>query len=171
MTVLLEYIDLQLIFSSQRSCKSNFYHVCTLSHSASCKIGGVSASLITNAQNFCLICWHYADAFGFLLCPKLCWHNRCRPKVDQCVRKCAKLTGDSFLLAKLSLGDMVALEAKYYTKCLLALYNCAKKVQAAQQQISSKDDVVSESCLLSLQCILKKFVWKQAFCQVSNSLI
>ena len=64
-------------------------------------------------------------------------------QVDQCVRKCAKLTGDSFLLAKLSLGDMVALEAKYHTKCLLALYNRARKVQAAQQQISSKDDVVS----------------------------
>ena len=79
MTVLLEYIDLQLIFSSQRSCKSDFYHVCTLSHSASCKIGRVSASHITNAQKFCLICWHYADAFGLLLCPKLCWRNRHRP--------------------------------------------------------------------------------------------
>ena len=37
---------------------------------------------------------------------------------------------------------MVALEAKYHTKCLLDLYNCASKVQAAQQQISSKDDEV-----------------------------
>ena len=64
-------------------------------------------------------------------------------QVDQCVRKCAKLTGDNFLLAKLSLGDMVALEAKYHTECLLALYKCARKVQAVQQQISSKDDVVS----------------------------
>ena len=62
-------------------------------------------------------------------------------QVYQCVRKCAKLTGDSFLLAKLSLGDMVALEAKCYTECLLALCNCARKVQAAQQQISSKDEV------------------------------
>ena len=64
-------------------------------------------------------------------------------QVDQCVRKCTKLTRDSFLLAKLSLGDMVAFEAKYHTKCLLALYNCARKVQAAQQRISSKDDEVS----------------------------
>ena len=79
-TVLLEYIDLYLTFFSQHSCKSDFYHVCTLSHSASCKIGRVSASLITNAQKFCLrLCWHYADAFGYLLCPKLCWHNRRRP--------------------------------------------------------------------------------------------
>ena len=84
MTVLLEYIDLQLIFSSQRSCKSDFYHICTLSHSASCKIGRVSASHITNAQKFCLICWHYADAFGFLLCPKLCWHNRRRTTGHVC---------------------------------------------------------------------------------------
>ena len=40
-----------------------------------------------------------------------------------------KLTGDSFLL---SLDDMVAMEAKYHTKCLLALFNRARKVQAAQ---------------------------------------
>ena len=53
------------------------------------------------------------------------------------------LTGDGFLLAKLSLGDMVALEAKYHTKCLLALYNRGRKVQVTQQQISSKDDEVS----------------------------
>ena len=69
MTVLLEYIDLQLIFSSQHSCKSDFYHVCTLSHSASCKIGRVSASHITNAQKFCLVYWHYADALASYYAP------------------------------------------------------------------------------------------------------
>ena len=40
--------------------------------------------------------------------------------MDQRVCKCVKLTGDSFLLAKLSLGDTVALETKYHTKYLLA---------------------------------------------------
>ena len=39
--------------------------------------------------------------------------------------------------------DMVALEAKYHTKCLLDLYNHARKVQTAQQRISSKDDEIS----------------------------
>ena len=47
------------------------------------------------------------------------------------------------LLAKLSLGDMVALEAKYHTKCLLALYNRARKVQVEQQGAYSEDDEIS----------------------------
>ncbi len=49
-------------------------------------------------------------------------------QVDQRVRECAELTGDSMLLAKLFAGDMVALEAKYHSKCLLALYHRAEKV-------------------------------------------
>jgi len=70
-------------------------------------------------------------------------------KIDQRIRKSAKLTGNSFILAKLSAGDMVALEANYHTKCLLALYNNARKVQVAQQQVSNKEDEVSglTSCI------------------------
>ena len=49
-------------------------------------------------------------------------------QVDQSVRECAELTGVSILLAKLFAGDMVALEAKYHSKCLLALYHPAEKV-------------------------------------------
>ena len=49
----------------------------------------------------------------------------------------AELTGDSLLMAKLSLGDMVAYEAKYHTKCLLTLYNRARKVQ-----VNSKEHIV-----------------------------
>ena len=52
-------------------------------------------------------------------------------QVDQRVCECAacaELTGDSMLLAKLFSGDMiVALEAKYHSKCLLALYHRARK--------------------------------------------
>ena len=64
-------------------------------------------------------------------------------QMDQRVHKSAELTGDSLLLAKLSLGDMVALEAKYHTKCLLALYNRARKVQVEQQGAYSEDDEIS----------------------------
>ena len=46
-------------------------------------------------------------------------HEVTTVQVDQRVHKCAELTGDSLLLAKLSLGVMIALEAKYHTKCLL----------------------------------------------------
>ena len=34
---------------------------------------------ITKAQRLCLLCWCYAQYFGYLACPKLCWHNRSRP--------------------------------------------------------------------------------------------
>ena len=64
-------------------------------------------------------------------------------QVDQHVRKSAELTRDSLFLAKLSLSDMVALEAKYHTKCLLALYNRARKVQVEQQGAYSEDDEIS----------------------------
>ena len=41
-------------------------------------------------------------------------------QVDTRVRKCAAQVGDNELMARLSMGDMVALEAKYHSKCLLA---------------------------------------------------
>ena len=66
-------------------------------------------------------------------------------QVDQRVCKSAELTGDSLLLAKLSLGDMVALEAKYHTKCLLAFYNRARKVQVGVKMM--------ELYLLNLLCM------------------
>ena len=69
------------------------------------------------------------------------------------MRKNADLTGDSFFLAKLNLGDMVTLEAKYHTKCLLALYNRTRKVQTAQQQTSSKDDEISGIFAKLLMCV------------------
>ena len=55
-----------------------------------------------------------------------------------------KQSGISYVLTRdKSLGDMVALEAKYHTKCLLALYNNAGKVQAAQHQTSNKENEIS----------------------------
>ncbi len=43
------------------------------------------------------------------------------------VRKCALELNDTALLAKLSAGDMIAIEAKYRRKCLIALYNRAAR--------------------------------------------
>ena len=37
--------------------------------------------------------------------------------------------GDSKLLAKLSAGDVVAIDMKYHLKCLTSLYNRAKAVE------------------------------------------
>ena len=46
--------------------------------------------------------------------------------MDDHVRKCAFQLGDKHLLAKLRSGDLVAQEAKYHTRCLVALYNIAR---------------------------------------------
>lgn len=45
---------------------------------------------------------------------------------DKKVRQCALELGDTALLAKLAPGDMIALEAKYHSRCLAALYNRAR---------------------------------------------
>ena len=52
-------------------------------------------------------------------------------KVDKKVRDCAVLLNDGKLIAKLSVGDMVALEAKYHTSCLVSLYNWARNQRSA----------------------------------------
>ena len=66
-------------------------------------------------------------------------------QVDRRVRDSACLleVEDSLLLAKLSAGDMVALEAKYHSKCLLTLYNKARKVRSDTEQGSNRDREVS----------------------------
>ena len=56
-------------------------------------------------------------------------HDVATFQADKRVRSCATLLGDTELLGRLSAGDMVALEAKYHTKCLLGLYNNARKVR------------------------------------------
>lgn len=50
------------------------------------------------------------------------------------VRKCAIELEDSFLLAKLAAGDMIAIEAKYHSKCLAALYNRARSAKLVSHE-------------------------------------
>jgi len=59
-------------------------------------------------------------------------HEVATLQVDQRVQKSAKLIGTVLSWLNWALGDMVALEAKYHTKCLLALHNSARKVQVVQ---------------------------------------
>jgi hypothetical protein len=47
--------------------------------------------------------------------------------VDMKVRECALQLQDMDLIWKLSSGDLIAQEAKYHTKCLVALYNRKRK--------------------------------------------
>ena len=50
-------------------------------------------------------------------------------KLDKKVRECAILLNDSKLIAKLSTGDLIAVEAKYHAACLVKLYNRARQLK------------------------------------------
>ena len=52
-----------------------------------------------------------------------CLRKAATLELDFRVRKCAQQLQDEPLLAKLSAGDMVALDAEYHNKCLVSLYN------------------------------------------------
>ena len=73
-------------------------------------------------------------------------HGVATYQVDTRVRKCAVQVGDNELLARLSMGDMVALEAKYHSKCLLALYYRAKTTVEAEPK-TDHEGVMNWSCI------------------------
>ncbi|KAK2551127.1 hypothetical protein P5673_028053 [Acropora cervicornis] len=56
-------------------------------------------------------------------------HNVSTFGLDARVRKCAMVLQDEMLLAKLSAGDLVALEAKYHAPCLASLNKKAERVK------------------------------------------
>ena len=60
--------------------------------------------------------------------------------LDSRVRKCAHDLQDECLLAKLSSKDMVAQEAKYHPKCLVALYNKAANVKTEDLDQHDRSD-------------------------------
>ena len=56
-------------------------------------------------------------------------HSASTLEIDRRVRECASLVNDNRLIGKLASGDMVAIEAKYHAKCLVGLYNQARKLK------------------------------------------
>ena len=52
-------------------------------------------------------------------------------EVDEKVRECAILLQDGKLIAKLSAGYLIAIDAKYHAKCLVSLYNRARKFKSS----------------------------------------
>ena len=75
-------------------------------------------------------------------------HGVATYQVDTRARKCAAQVGDNELLARLS---MVALEAKYHSKCLLALYYRAKTTVEADHE-----GVMSRIVLAELDLYIKE---------------
>ncbi len=80
-------------------------------------------------EEVCLFCNEPGGTAGL--------HCACTHDINRDIRKCAIELEDAFLLAKLAAGDMIAIEAKYHSKCLAALYN---KARSAKQVCSESND-------------------------------
>lgn len=65
-------------------------------------------------------------------------HKASTFEIDNKVRKYAIELHDTKLLFKLAGGDMVAIDATYHTKCLVALYNRARQNYSAEDQSASR---------------------------------
>lgn len=78
-----------------------------------------SQSSVKVSDCVCFFCEKPGGLFGL--------HEVSTKEVDWKVRKCALELEDTNLIAKLAPADMIALEAKYHTKCLLKLYDSAKQ--------------------------------------------
>ncbi|CAB3979532.1 Hypothetical predicted protein [Paramuricea clavata] len=59
-------------------------------------------------------------------------------EVDRRVRDCARLLNDSSLIAKLSTGDLIAMEAKYHANCLASLYNKTRPIRKKSSKSSDE---------------------------------
>lgn len=71
--------------------------------------------------------------------------------LDARVRECAKVLGDEKLLAKVSEGDLVALEACYHASCLAALYKREKsfRQKAQEDNITSRPESIALAELIT----------------------
>ena len=84
-------------------------------------------------------------------------HEACTKQIDEKVRKYATELRDSKLLAKLAAGsDMVAIDAVYHTKCIVAFYNRARRLitkpriirrTVGSTKISGKSKILSQYLL------------------------
>ena len=70
-------------------------------------------------------------------------HKAATFQVDQQVRRAAAVVKDTELLAKLSAGDMVALDAVYHSQCLVTLYNRARKESQVMNSENSSERAVA----------------------------
>ena len=74
------------------------------------------------------------------------------------------------LLVRLSMGNMSALDAKYHSKCLLALCNTAKASVDAGKK-TAEEDVVSRIALAQLVLYNEKTHMEEGTAQSSDLLI
>ena len=58
-------------------------------------------------------------------------HKASTFNLDSKVKECANLLNNTVLLAKLSAGDMVTIDAMYHTPCLTSLYGRAARIESS----------------------------------------
>jgi hypothetical protein len=75
------------------------------------------------------------------------------------LRKMAQDLGDTRLLAKISGGDLVAIEAKYHLRCLVDLRNEHRSLKRTAPDQDTEDEKVNESiAFVELVCYVKQHV-------------
>lgn len=81
-------------------------------------------------------------------------HEACTFQIDGHVRKCAVNLQDERLLAKMCAGNMVAIGAKYYARCLARYYNKATKLHKKESH-DTNDMVCQSIAFAELVCYIK----------------
>ena len=74
-------------------------------------------------------------------------------EVGRRVRDCARLLNDSSLIAKLSTGDLIAIEAKYHANCLVSLYNKTRPIR--RESSKSSDELAFAELIAYIEDILE----------------
>ena len=80
-------------------------------------------------------------------------HSALTFEVDKKVRESATLLNDSKLIAKLSSGDLIAIEAKYHSKCLVRLYNRTRSLKLQKVAEASNTEAVELSELVFAELV------------------
>ena len=75
-------------------------------------------------------------------------------QLDNRVRAAATLIQDTELLGRLSAGDMVAIEAKYHARCLISLYNRARKAKLEGLEDHGQGHAASTSGVVFAELVL-----------------
>ena len=97
-------------------------------------------------QDICFFCRQPAGNEG--LCEAATF------QLDNRVCAAASLLQDTELLGQLSAGDMVAIEAKYHPRCLVGLYNCARKANLEGLEDNGQGHAVSTSAFVFTELVL-----------------
>ena len=97
-------------------------------------------------QDICFFCRQPAGHDGL--------HDAATFQLDKRVCTSASLLQDTELLWRLSAGDMVALEAKYHTRCLVGLYNRARKANLEGLDDNGQGQAASASGIVFAELFL-----------------